>query len=48
MPLRLDQLVDRPILQHEADDEHEHAQRPEYCDRRYLAIMPIPHPQPSQ
>ncbi len=42
------QLVQRPVLEDEADEEHEDAERPEDGDGRYFAILAITDPQPPQ
>lgn len=43
-----DKLVEGPILKDEADKEHEDPQRPEDGDRRYLAVLSVLYPQPSE
>lgn len=45
---RADELMDGPILQHKAGDEHEDAKCPKDCDWGNLAILAVSDPQPSQ
>lgn len=45
---RLNQLVERPVLQNEADDKHEDAKSPEYGNRGDFAIFSVTDPKPSK
>lgn len=45
---RLDELVNCPVLEDEADDEHEDAEGPENGNGRHLAGLAVPNPQPLQ
>lgn len=46
--LRLNKLVDSPVLQHEAEREHEHPQCVEDDNGRDLTVVPVADPQPPQ
>lgn len=48
MPGRLDKLVDSPVLEDEAQDEHEGTESPEHRYWRDFAIVTIPYPQPPE
>lgn len=40
--------MERPVLKHEAGQEHDDPQSPEDGDGRYLAIMTVADPEPAQ
>lgn len=44
MPGRLDKLVDSPVLENEAQYEHEGAESPEHRYWRDLAVFTVPYP----
>ncbi|KFY30643.1 hypothetical protein V494_08084 [Pseudogymnoascus sp. VKM F-4513 (FW-928)] len=46
MPRFPDQLVDSPVLEHEAEEEHEDAQRPEDDGGRDFPALPVADPDP--
>jgi len=48
MPGRLDELMNRPVLQHEAYDEHKHPQGPEDGDRWYVSVIAVSYPEPAE
>lgn len=45
---RVYQLMERPVLQHKTDEEHEDPECPKDRDRGYLSILSVAYPQPSQ
>lgn len=48
MSWRRDELVERPVLEDEAGEEHENPERPEDGNGRNLAILAVTDPEPSQ
>lgn len=44
----LHQFMQSPVLQHEAQGEHQHPEGPEDCYRRHFSILSVPYPQPSE